>query len=117
MSSISSTVLARVAEYFKVLAETSRLQILCSLKSGSKNVSEIMEITQLGQANVSKHLKVLTQAGMVVRQPDGVSVFYEIADPTIFELCNLVCDRLVTQLQLKSEELTQLEALKSDVSV
>ena len=114
MSPISAQVLSRIANYFKILSEISRLQILCSLKSGSKNVTEIMELTQLGQANVSKHLKVLTQAGMVVRQPQGVSVFYQIADPTIFELCNLVCDRLAIQLQSQSEELTELKAFKSD---
>ena len=114
MTQISSQVLSRVAEYFKILSETSRLQILCSLKSGSKNVGEIMEITQLGQANVSKHLKVLTQAGMVVRQPQGVNVFYQIDDPTIFELCNLVCDRLVEQLETDSEQLKQLQAFKID---
>lgn len=113
---MSPQVLSRVAEYFKILSETSRLQILCSLKSGSKNVSEIMEITQLGQANVSKHLKVLTQAGMVERQPQGVSVFYEIADSTIFELCNLVCDRLIEHLQIDSKELMQLEVLKTSIS-
>ena len=110
----SPLVLSRVAEYFKILSETSRLQILCSLKSGSKNVSEIMEVTKLGQANLSKHLKVLTQAGMVVRKPQGVSVFYQIVDPTIFELCDLVCNRLVEQLQIDSEELTQLKAFRTD---
>lgn len=108
----SPQILSRVAEYFKILSETSRLQILCSLKSGTKNVTEIMEITQLGQANVSKHLKVLTQAGMVERQPQGVSVFYQIVDPTIFELCDLVCDRFVKQLQIDSEELTRLKAFR-----
>ncbi|MBE9044264.1 helix-turn-helix transcriptional regulator [Pleurocapsales cyanobacterium LEGE 10410] len=113
MLQISPQVLSRVAEYFKILSETSRLQILCSLKSGSKNVSEIMEVTQLGQANVSKHLKVLTQAGMVTRQPQGISVFYQISDPTIFELCDLVCDRLVEQLQTDSKELAQFKAFQS----
>lgn len=114
MSQISPEALSRVAQYFKILSETSRLQILCSLKSGSKNVSQIMEITHLGQPNISQHLKVLTQAGMVVRQPQGVSVFYEITDPTIFELCNLVCDRLIEQLQTDSEEIKQLKALQSE---
>ncbi|NJK58843.1 MAG: helix-turn-helix transcriptional regulator [Pleurocapsa sp. SU_5_0] len=113
MNQISPQVLSRVAEYFKILSETSRLQILCSLKSGSKNVSEIMEVTNLGQANVSKHLRVLTQAGMLERQPKGVSVFYEIVDPTIFELCDLVCDRLIGQLQTDSAKLEQLKAFHS----
>lgn len=113
MNQISPQVLSRVAEYFKILSDTSRLQILCSLKSGSKNVSEIMEVTNLGQANVSKHLKVLTQAGMLKRQPKGVSVFYEIVDPTIFELCDLVCDRLIGKLQTDSAKLAQLKAFQS----
>jgi DNA-binding transcriptional ArsR family regulator len=95
-----------------VLSELSRLQVLCTLKTGTKNVTEIMEATGLGQANVSKHLKILTQAGIVTRQPQGVSVYYEIADPLIFELCDLVCDRLTTRLQEQSEQLQQLEMLR-----
>ncbi|MBD2251887.1 ArsR/SmtB family transcription factor [Nostoc parmelioides] len=105
----SPTTLAPVAEYFKVLSEVSRLQVLCALKSGAKNVTEIIEITQLKQANVSKHLQILAQTGIIKRQPQGVSVFYEIADPIIFELCELVCQRLALQLSEKSQQLKQLE--------
>lgn len=105
----SPTALAPVAEYFKVLSEVSRLQVLCALKSGAKNVTEIIEITQLKQANVSKHLQILAQTGIIKRQPQGVSVFYEIADPIIFELCELVCQRLALQLSEKSQQLKQLE--------
>ncbi|MGB3262559.1 MAG: metalloregulator ArsR/SmtB family transcription factor [Microcoleus sp.] len=106
----SPQALSPVAEFFKVLSEVSRLQVLCCLKSGSKNVTEIIEATGLGQANVSKHLKVLSQAGMVTRQPQGISVFYEIADPIIFDLCELVCDRLAIRLE---EQTQQLEELKN----
>ena len=101
----SPQALAPVAEFFKVISEVSRLQILCCLKLGSKNVTEIIAATGLGQANVSKHLKVLTQAGMVTRQPQGITVFYEIADPIIFELCELVCDRLSVSLEQRSQQL------------
>ena len=105
MSKSSPQALAPVAEFFKVISEVSRLQILCSLKLGAKNVTEIIAATGLGQANVSKHLKVLTQAGMVTRQPQGITVFYEIADPIIFELCELVCDRLSVSLEQRSQQL------------
>ncbi len=104
--------LAPVADYFKVLSELSRLQVLCSLKSGSKNVTEIIEETGLGQANVSKHLKILAQAGIVSRTPQGVSVYYEIAEPFIFELCELVGDRLSIRLAAQSQQLKQLEGLR-----
>ncbi len=86
VAKLSPTALALMAEFFKVLSEVSRLQIICSLKSGSKNVTEIIEETGLGQANVSKHLKVLAQAGVVAGRQQGVSVFYQISNPFIFEL-------------------------------
>lgn len=106
MIAVSQKALEQVSDYFKVLSETSRLQVLCCLKSGSKNVTEIMTATELGQANVSKHLKILTQAGIVSRQPLGVSVYYEITDPNIFKICELVCDRLSIRLENQSQELT-----------
>jgi DNA-binding transcriptional ArsR family regulator len=106
-------ILAPVAEYFKVLSETSRLQILSSLRSGAMNVTEIGEATGLGQANLSKHLKVLTQAGLVSRQPQGVSVYYEISDPMIFDLCEFVCDRIGNQLQKRAQDFEKITAFKT----
>ncbi|OLP16924.1 transcriptional regulator [Leptolyngbya sp. 'hensonii'] len=100
--------LAAVADYFKVLSETSRLQILTCLKSGPMNVMEIAEATGLGQANLSKHLKVLTQAGILSRQPKGTSAYYEIADPMIFEFCELACDRVSQRVQQQAESLQAL---------
>ncbi|MEA5580592.1 metalloregulator ArsR/SmtB family transcription factor [Nodularia harveyana UHCC-0300] len=110
MSEIFPPALSQVADYFKVLSEVSRLQVLCCLKTGAKNVTEIMTETGLGQANVSKHLKILAQAGIVKRTPEGVSVIYEIADPILFQLCDLVCDRLAVRLQEQTQQLSQLES-------
>ncbi len=109
MSDVLPGALNHVAEYFKVLSEVSRLQVLCCLKTRPKHVTQIIAETGLGQANVSKHLKILTQAGIVKRTPEGVSVIYEIADPILFQLCNLVCDRLQVRLE---EQTKQLEKLK-----
>jgi DNA-binding transcriptional ArsR family regulator len=109
MVKTSPAALAQVAEYFKVLSEVSRLQLLNSLRSGAKSVTEIVEVTGLGQANVSKHLKVLTQAGMVSRHPNGGNVFYEISDPIIFDLCEVVCDRLSTRLLAQVHQLEKLK--------
>ena len=106
-------VLSPVADYFKVLSEVSRLQVLCCLKTGAKNVTEVIEGTGLGQANVSKHLKVLVQAGIVTRHPEGINVYYQISDPMIFELCKLVCDRLAIRLQEQTQQIDQLKLLRS----
>jgi DNA-binding transcriptional ArsR family regulator len=112
---LPAAALAQVADYFKVLSELSRLQVLCTLRSGAKNVTEIMAETGLGQANVSKHLKILAQAGIVSRTPRGVSVYYEIAEPLIFELCELVSDRLFLRLEEQSQQLRQLDGLRPPV--
>jgi DNA-binding transcriptional ArsR family regulator len=112
MSQIPVSALGYIANYFKVLSELSRLQVLCALKGGAKNVTEIIEETGLGQANVSKHLKILTQAGIVKRQPQGVSVYYEITDPIIFDLCELVCQSLETRLDEQSQQLKELGGLR-----
>lgn len=111
MSEVFPGALSPVADYFKVLSEVSRLQVLCCLKSGAKNVTEIIALTGLGQANVSKHLKVLTQAGIVKRTPEGVSVIYEIADPICLRLCELVCDRLAERLEEQTQQLQSLKPL------
>ena len=112
ISQLPPVTLAYVADFFKVLSEVSRLQIVCCLKSGQKNVTQIMEATGLGQANVSKHLKLLAQAGIVTRTQVGVSVYYQIANPFLFELCDLVCDSLLSQFEKQNEQLQQLKILQ-----
>ncbi len=109
---LSPSALALMADFFKVLSEVSRLQIICCLKSGAKNVTQIIESTGLGQANVSKHLKVLAQAGIVTRTQQGVSVYYDIANPFLFEVCDLVCESLVAQMQQQNQHLEQLRAIQ-----
>lgn len=112
ISKLTPEALSLMADFFKVLSEVSRLQIVCSLKTGAKNVTEIIEETGLGQANVSKHLKMLTQAGVVAREQRGVCVYYRIANPFLFELCDLVCDVLTMQVEQQSQQLQQLSQLR-----
>lgn len=115
ISKLTPQALGMVAEFFKVLSEVSRLQIVCSLKTGAKNVTEIIAETELGQANVSKHLKILTQAGIVGREQRGVCVYYHIANPFLFELCDLVCEALAIQVEQQSQQLQQLSKLRQSV--
>jgi DNA-binding transcriptional ArsR family regulator len=106
----SPVVLETVAEYFKVLSEVSRLQILQCLRSGPLNVMQLTAATGLGQANLSKHLKVLTQAGILSRETKGTSAFYEIIDPLVFEFCELACDRIHDRLQQQAENFARMQA-------
>jgi len=91
---LDATQLERVANQFRAFAEATRLAILQELKSGELSVSEIVEALPTSQANVSKQLKLLYEAGVVSRRKEGTLVLYQIADPMVFELCRLVCDKL-----------------------
>lgn len=115
--SVSVAVLEAVADYFKILSETSRLHILQALKFGSMNVMELCEETGLGQANLSKHLKVMTQAGILTRQAKGTSAYYEIADPLVFEFCELACGQISDRLRQQAEAFLQATSLQADDSV
>ena len=86
--------LERVATQFRAFAEPTRLAILQELKAGELGVSEIVEQLHTSQANVSKQLKILYDAGLVTRRKQATQVLYSIADPMVFELCRLVCDKL-----------------------
>ncbi len=112
LARLSPEALQLVAEFFKVLSEASRLQIVCTLRQGSKNVSQIIEATGLGQANVSKHLKILAQAGIVTREQQGVCVFYRIVNPFVFDLCELVCNSLSLQIQQQAAQQTALNQFR-----
>ena len=80
------TALEALAEYFKVFSEPNRLAVLEALRHGPLNVTAVVEKTGLSQALVSKHLKLLTIAGVVQRRPEGSLVFYEVNDKAVFKL-------------------------------
>ena len=92
--SLSSAQLSAVSRMFAVLSEPSRLSLLQVLHDGPMTVSELVEATGMKQANVSKHLAVLHTQRLVKRERDGINIRYEIADPMIFSLCNLVCSKM-----------------------
>ena len=75
-----------LAEYFKVFSEPNRLAVLDALRKGPLNVTAVVEKTGLSQALVSKHLKLLTIAGVVQRRPEGSLVYYDVIDPAVFKL-------------------------------
>jgi DNA-binding transcriptional ArsR family regulator len=80
------TPMEHLAEYFKVFSEPNRLAVLEALRNGPLNVTAVVDKTGLSQALVSKHLKLLTIAGVVQRRPQGSLVFYEVNDKAVFKL-------------------------------
>ncbi len=103
MSKLDDRALQYVAKYFKALAEPMRLKVLNALQDGEKNVSQLTEMSSGTQANVSKHLSLLAQYGLVKRESRGTSVYYSIADPSVYELCELVCGQIGVRMTQEAD--------------
>lgn len=99
---MSPEALALVATRFKVLSEPLRLQMLQHLESGESSVSAIAAAVSASQPNVSKHLKILQDEGFVARRQEGNTVYYRIADDSVFELCRVVCGGLKERFERQS---------------
>jgi DNA-binding transcriptional ArsR family regulator len=99
MDNLTPEALAQVAAYFQALSEPARLRLLNLLRTQRHSVGELADATGYSPANVSRHLALLAQHGVLARETQGTSVYYTIADPAIYELCNLVCDNLARRFE------------------
>jgi DNA-binding transcriptional ArsR family regulator len=91
---LTDEALELIAGRFRMLSEPTRLKILNTLGENEMSVTELVAATGANQANVSKHLNALLHAGIVSRRKEGLTSNYRVSDPTIFDLCDLVCSRL-----------------------
>ncbi|WP_119070079.1 ArsR/SmtB family transcription factor [Rubrobacter indicoceani] len=95
-----------ISERFKALSEPMRLRLIYALMDGEKTVGELVEETDSLQANVSKHLGILLDAGILGRRKEGLRAYYRITDETIYELCDLVCSSLEHRLAAELQSLS-----------
>jgi len=99
-----------IAQRFRVLGEPMRIKLLDRLRDGDATVQELQEATGASQQNVSKHLGVLLNAGLVSKTREGNYSRYAIADDGVFELCNQVCGGLRRQISELDALLRPVEA-------
>ena len=87
-----------IARRFRVIGDPLRVRLLDRLRDDELSVNELAEQLGAGQQNVSKHLAVLADAGVLARRKEGNRVYYRIADESVFALCDQVCGSLDAQL-------------------
>jgi DNA-binding transcriptional ArsR family regulator len=104
MEGLPPEALEQVAAYFQALSEPTRLQILNLLRRQEHNVGELAQLCGYTSANISRHLALLTAHGFVARQSRGTSVYYRIADESIYALCDLVCGTIARHMQGKAHK-------------
>ena len=104
MEGLPPEALTQVAAYFQALSEPTRLQILNLLRGGERNVGELAQACGYTSANISRHLSLLMQHGLVARESRGTAVYYRIADDSVYALCDLVCGSIARQFERSAQE-------------
>jgi DNA-binding transcriptional ArsR family regulator len=97
--------LEELSQFFRLLSEPARLQLLCELKQGPCDVATLIESTGFSQSHISRQLGQLQRAGLVRCERDGVRLIYRADDTLVDDLCELVQNRLRQRLQAQLAEL------------
>lgn len=93
--SVPTELIEQAAERFRLLSDPTRLRLLNELDDIDElAVGELAERAGVGLSNTSKHLRQLEREGIVAKRRSGTTILYRIADPTLAELCDLVCSGL-----------------------
>jgi DNA-binding transcriptional ArsR family regulator len=87
-----------IARRFRAISEPLRVRLLDRLRDGEASVNELADQLGASQQNVSKHLALLAEAGILGRRKDGTRVYYRIVDDGVLKLCEQVCGSLQQQL-------------------
>lgn len=96
--SLSDELVELIARRFRVIGEPMRIKLLDRLRSGESTVLALTAAVGASQQNVSKHLGVLHDAGIVARRKEGTQVYYRVVDSGVFELCETVCGSVQRQV-------------------
>jgi DNA-binding transcriptional ArsR family regulator len=88
-----------VARYFSLLSEPMRLRIMHAICQDEKSVNQIVQETGATQTNVSRHLGMMYQGGVLSRRREGAQVFYKVSDASFTDLCRTVCVRVAAELE------------------
>lgn len=92
-----------IARRFRVIGEPMRIRLLDRLREGETSVSDLAKTLNASQQNISKHLAVLADVGIVGRRKVGNHVYYRIVDEGVFALCDQVCGAVQQQLRTLNE--------------
>jgi DNA-binding transcriptional ArsR family regulator len=101
----SPQLLEEFGQFFRLLSEPARLQLLCHLKQGPMDVASLMEATGFSQSHISRQLGQLLRAGLVSCERDGVRLIYRADDQLVLDLCALVQNRLRQRLEAQLQHL------------
>ena len=86
------------ADICKTLGNAKRIEIITALNDRELTVSELVEIMEIPPANVSQHLSVMKQKGILTSRREGNNVYYKVSNAKVIKACNLMREVLLEQL-------------------
>jgi DNA-binding transcriptional ArsR family regulator len=100
----SPQLLEEYSQFFRILSEPARLQLLCHLKQGPTDVATLIEATGFSQSHISRQLGQLQRAGLVRCDRDGSRTIWQAEGDLVDELCHLVQGRLRQRLEAQLQQ-------------
>ncbi len=85
------------------LANPKRLEIIDKLRARELSVTALAEALEISQANLSQHLAIMRQRGIVTSRREGLNVFYSLSNPKIIKACDLMRQVLLEHLETAAE--------------
>jgi DNA-binding transcriptional ArsR family regulator len=98
------------AQLCDAMSHPARQKIIHILFDGKKSVGDIVDLAELGQSLVSRHLAILKRAGVVTSVRHGQEIYYEVSNPRIADVCELMRKVLSEQLAQSSERIERLKS-------
>ncbi|MFO7630245.1 MAG: metalloregulator ArsR/SmtB family transcription factor [Prochlorococcaceae cyanobacterium] len=102
----SAQLLEEYSQFFRLLSEPARLQLLCQLRQGPMDVANLIAATGFSQSHISRQLGQLQRAGLVRCERDGVRLIYNADSDLVDDLCALVQTRLRQRLEAQLQQLS-----------
>ncbi|MCL5985555.1 MAG: metalloregulator ArsR/SmtB family transcription factor [Actinobacteria bacterium] len=97
------------ADICKTFANPKRLEILNALREGEFTATQLLEKIRISKANLSQHMSILIQKGVVISRREGINVFYKLSDERITMACDLMREVLLKRLEENSKILESIK--------
>jgi ArsR family transcriptional regulator len=91
------------AELFSILATPVRLKIISAVCQEEKNVSQLLEVIDTTQPNMSQHLGTLYRSGILAKRREGTQIYYRLQSERVATLCRAVCTQVAIELDASDE--------------
>jgi ArsR family transcriptional regulator, virulence genes transcriptional regulator len=97
------------ANICKTLANPRRLEVISVLRDGEFTATQLIQKIKISKANLSQHMSILIEKGVVFSRREGTNVFYKLSDERITKACDLMREVLIHNLEQNNSLLKDIK--------